>query len=263
MKRRDRHVQGTKMRALLTRFMTISSLIAGMVVAGVGFAAEASAAASDTLAAGQQLTVGQSLVSADGRYSAVMQGDGNFVVYGPSGAKWNTGSSSANHIVMQGDGNLVAYNSANNYTWSSSTATSHNDRVVMQSDGNLVIYSGANIALWVNGAHLQGADTLAAGQQLTVGQSLVSADGRYSAVMQGDGNFVFGPRAPNGTPVAAARTTSSCRATETSSPTTARTTTPGPAARPRVQATGSLCRVTATWSSTTGRTLRSGRTELV
>ena len=182
------------MRSLLTRLMIIVSLVAGMTCGGIGLANVASAATGDTLAAGQQLTVGQSLVSTDGRYTAIMQGDGNFVVYGPAGAGWNTGVSSADHIVMQADGNLDTYNSANNYTWSSGTATSHNDRLVMQSDGNLVIYSGNNVALWVNGTHLQSADTLAAGQQLTVGQSLVSTDGRYTAIMQGDGKLaVYGP----------------------------------------------------------------------
>lgn len=144
------------MRALLARVMIIGSLVVGLSVPVVGLANATSAVTSDNLIAGQQLSVGQSLVSADGRYSAVMQGDGNFVVYGPSGAGWNTGGGSANHIVMQGDGNLVAY-SATNFTWSSSTAPSSGDRLVIQSDGNLVIYNGSNTALWSNGRLLAGA----------------------------------------------------------------------------------------------------------
>jgi hypothetical protein len=139
------------MRSLLARFTIVGALVVGMTAAGLGVADVASAASTDTLSAGQQLTVGQSLISADGRYTAIMQGDGNFVVYGPAGAGWNTGGSSANRIVMQGDGNLVSYNASGGYTWSSSTAPSSGDRLVMQSDGNLVIYSGSNIALWSNG----------------------------------------------------------------------------------------------------------------
>ena len=185
------------MRARLAELVMVVVLVVGLCVPVVGSAAAnasaVAAAASDTLAAGQQLTAGQSLISADRRFSAVMQGDGNFVVYGPSGARWNTGGGPANRIAMQSDGNLVAY-SPTRATWSSRTAVSHHDRLVMQSDGNLVIYSGNNIALWVNGRHVQGADTLGVGQQLTVGQSLISTDGRYSVVMQGDGNFVvYGP----------------------------------------------------------------------
>ena len=177
-------------------FGVVIVLLAGAVLTiGLGAQTAASAAAiGDTVNAGQQLVVGQSLGSTDGRYTAVMQGDGNFVVYGPGGAGWNTGGSSADHIVMQGDGNLVSYNGGGGYTWSSGTATSRNDRLVMQSDGNLVIYSGNNIALWSNGRVLQGGDTLATNQQLTVGQALYSTDGRYGSVMQGDGNFVvYGP----------------------------------------------------------------------
>jgi plastocyanin len=56
---------------------------------------------------------------------------------------------------MQGDGNLVIYTPSGSAVWSSSTAPSSNDRLVMQTDGNLVIYSGGT-ALWAKGKLLTG-----------------------------------------------------------------------------------------------------------
>lgn len=153
--------------------------------------------ASDTLATNAALRVGQMLWSADNQYDAIMQRDGNFVVYGPTGALWatGTGGSSANTVVMQGDGNLVVYSDDGIPHWSSSTAPGYQLRLVMQTDGNLVIYGPNNIAVWDRGGGRVGSeDTLATGRTLTVGQDLVSTDGRFVAIMQADGNFVvYGP----------------------------------------------------------------------
>jgi surface antigen len=106
------------------------------------------------LTAGLSLSVNQYLKSSDGRFQAIMQSDGNFVLYGPSGALWSSKTASAansgSYIVMQGDGNLVIYNPAGRATWSSATAPSSGDFLAMQSDGNLVIYSGAGKALWAS-----------------------------------------------------------------------------------------------------------------
>jgi hypothetical protein len=108
------------------------------------------------LRAGQSLAAGQALWSTDGRYEAVMQTDGNFVEYGPSGVVWASASGVAgSHIVMQTDGNLVIYPPSGAAVWSSSTAPSSNDRLVVQTDGNLVIYSGST-ALWAKGKLLTG-----------------------------------------------------------------------------------------------------------
>lgn len=78
-------------------------------------------ASAEWLKAGQTLSAGQGLASHDGRYTAIMQGDGNFVVYRNSdmAAIWNTGTTGtgANRIVMQGDGNLVIYTPDNRAVW--------------------------------------------------------------------------------------------------------------------------------------------------
>jgi hypothetical protein len=75
-----------------------------------------------SLGYGQNLTVGQSLVSGNGLYTAVMQTDGNLVVYGPSGAIWSTGTSGSGGSVLslQDDHNLVVWGNATPL-WSSGT----------------------------------------------------------------------------------------------------------------------------------------------
>jgi len=97
----------------------------------------------DQVAASQQLTVGDGIRSADGRYILVMQSDGNLVLYSPSRAVWasNTAGSGANTVIMQSDGNFVLYSPSRGAVWASNTAGSGANVVVIQSDGNLVLYS--------------------------------------------------------------------------------------------------------------------------
>ena len=151
----------------------------------------------DTLRAGQSLALGQALVSQSGAYRAIMQDDGNFVVYGPKGATWSTGTagSGATEIIMQDDGNLVIY-APGKPVWSSGTAPSGSDALVMQNDGTLVMYSAGGLPLWNSGTRTgYSEDTLRAGQSLALGQALVSQSGAYQAIMQDDGNFVvYGPK---------------------------------------------------------------------
>jgi hypothetical protein len=52
-----------------------------------------------------------------------MQGDGNLVEYEGATAIWASGTSgSGNYAVMQGDGNFVVYNASNVAKWSSGTS---------------------------------------------------------------------------------------------------------------------------------------------
>lgn len=101
-----------------------------------------------TLQTGQELVVGQALISPEGGYRAVMQADGNFVVYGPDrSVRWasNTQGSGA-RTTIQRDGNLVTYSG---WTWASRTpGTGNAHRLVMQDDGNLVIYADWGGAIW-------------------------------------------------------------------------------------------------------------------
>jgi hypothetical protein len=96
----------------------------------------------------ESLGAGQSLVSCDGDATFVMQGDGNLVLYSPSGAKWSSGTSGtpANVAVMQGDGNFVVYGGSTPY-WSSGTTGYPGAFLAVQDDGNVVIYHGGT-AIW-------------------------------------------------------------------------------------------------------------------
>ncbi len=143
-------------------------------------------AASQSLPSGQTLGAGSSLWSADSRYEATMQDDGNFVIYGPAGATWSTGTDiSGSYMAMQGDGNLVVYSPNGTPQWSSGTAPSAGDRLFMQSDGNLVIYTPGNVPLWTQrGRTGDQENILLTGQTLAPGQGLWSLNGQFQADMQ-------------------------------------------------------------------------------
>jgi hypothetical protein len=108
--------------------------------------------AGDTLTAGSTLQPGQGLTSQTGEYIAIMQSDGNFVVYKGSGtATWstNTEGNPGAWLNMQSDGNLVVYSSGGTALWNSQTdGTGSSNRLVMQGDGNLVLYTSSNQAVW-------------------------------------------------------------------------------------------------------------------
>lgn len=105
--------------------------------------------AVDRLSGGQGLVVNASIHSASGRYTLVMQTDGNLVVYGQSGALWSaiTATLPAAHAVMQTDGNLVIYGPVGQVLWTSGTGGHAGSTLVMQDDGNLVIYQGST-GIW-------------------------------------------------------------------------------------------------------------------
>lgn len=104
---------------------------------------------SDTLNPNQLLNAGQRITSNNGLYFLQLQGDGNLVLYrDPDKPLWNTqtvgrGSDTA---IMQDDGNFVLY-ARGAPLWSSGTMGRANARLVVQNDGNMVIYADAG-AIW-------------------------------------------------------------------------------------------------------------------
>jgi hypothetical protein len=107
---------------------------------------------SQTLATRVTLSATDRLVSTDGRFTAIMQPDGNFVIYrNGGGALWSThtnGSTNA-RLVMQSDGNLVVRRRDNTAAWASNTGGT-GLYLTMQTDGNLVMY-GSGGAYWSSG----------------------------------------------------------------------------------------------------------------
>lgn len=81
------------------------------------------------LTAGEVLNEGDAIVSANGWYRAIMQSDGNFVVYNKAGTEvWRAPVRSQGdgyyRLRMQNDGNVVIYNgdfAVNNATWATGT----------------------------------------------------------------------------------------------------------------------------------------------
>lgn len=147
------------MRAInLRRRALIAVGALSILVAGVAQATPA-VASSDTLQPGQSLSAGQALWSSNGKYEAIMQGDGNFVLYGPSGPLWssNTYGGHNNRVLdMQTDGNLVIYGPSG-ALWAANTTDIAGVSLVVQNDSNLVLYAPGGIPLWDRHSGLVGA----------------------------------------------------------------------------------------------------------
>jgi hypothetical protein len=105
--------------------------------------------APSLLKAGQQLSGGQAITSPNRRTTAVMQSDGNFVLYGAGRVLWNSqtnGRAPGGRIIVQGDGNLVIYRRDGVAVWSTRTEhTGGNGFLAMQDDENLVLYVGGRV----------------------------------------------------------------------------------------------------------------------
>ncbi len=112
----------------------------------------AAPAATDTLSSGARLTVGQTLVSVNRRYRLLMQSDGNLVLYDDVDrtAPWasNTGGISAGYALLQGDGNFVVYDAQGVGRFASNSVGYPNSRLLLQNDGNLVLYNAAGQPVW-------------------------------------------------------------------------------------------------------------------
>lgn len=106
----------------------------------------------DDLQPGQTLSKGDEIRSLNGLYRAVMQEDGNFVVYRASKALWASNTvGRGDYVIMQYDGNLVVYDSSLKPVWASNTQDrGHN--LVMQNDGNLVLKNSGGAIQWSSDA---------------------------------------------------------------------------------------------------------------
>ncbi|KAL9647268.1 hypothetical protein ABK040_012619 [Willaertia magna] len=111
---------------------------------------------SSTLHSGNSLEADCFIRSDNECYTAIMQGDGNFVIYEKGRPVWASNTwhvgVGPHKIVMQDDGNLVIYDKYNNPTWASNTCGvgQYPFRVIMQDDRNLVIYDKYNRATWAS-----------------------------------------------------------------------------------------------------------------
>ena len=98
---------------------------------------------------GATLLPGQQLLSTNGRYHAVMQGDGNFTEYDGGRAMWSsrTNGHPGARLVQQTDGNTVIYQGSRPLWWTR-TYTHANVWTQLNTDGALVVYRPPAHVLW-------------------------------------------------------------------------------------------------------------------
>lgn len=97
---------------------------------------------TNTLHSNDHLYADDYIQSQNGRFKAIFQKDGNFVLYDNSkGPVWATATNrkDAEELVMQGDGNLVIYNSEGGAVWSSGTHGTDGKKLVLKDYGKLKI----------------------------------------------------------------------------------------------------------------------------
>jgi hypothetical protein len=105
------------------------------------------------MVADDALDVNQAATSCDGRFSLVLQDDGNLVLYQVGGkALWasSTVGSKAQKTVMQGDGNLVVYG-AQGPIWSTNTWGHPGAWLGVGDDGSLILHDAGGMPIWWDG----------------------------------------------------------------------------------------------------------------
>ena len=131
------------------------------------------------------LAAGQSLTSPNGQFRLTMQGDGNLVEYGGASVVWASGTNpSGARAVVQDDGNFVVYDSSDSALWASDTSGNPGAYLSLRDTGELSVVSATGSRLWA------GPGELALNATLTSGQTLNSPLGAYRLTMQANGNLV-------------------------------------------------------------------------
>jgi len=108
----------------------------------------------DSLLNGRSLGSTQSLVSPSGAYRAVMQADGNFVVYGPNGAPlWATGTVTGpgTHVALWGTGEIIVSNAAGTIVWRSGNSSGPTTTLRLRNDGDLIAANASGTIVWSSG----------------------------------------------------------------------------------------------------------------
>ena len=131
--------------ALLTAFILFLAPVA--VYAGNGVM-------KDTLGQNEKLRASEELKSTNGKYTLVLQGDGNLVAYDSQrNALWNsdTVGSRAIECVLQSDGNLLLKDRNGRVVWATNTDGYSNATLLIEDDGNVVLVKERGATFWSNG----------------------------------------------------------------------------------------------------------------
>jgi len=149
----------------------------------------------DTLRPGEQLSVGQALVSADGSQALVLQADGELALFGADGSlRWASGTAVEGAVLsVAADGDVVLAGPDGSVVWRTETSGSPGARLVLQDDGDLVVRDAQDAVRWDSGTVVRPSILPPAGS-LGPGQSLSSPDGRHTLVVLDDGDVtLLGP----------------------------------------------------------------------
>ncbi len=179
----------------------IAIAIVGVLTALHSVSAAGTVTGSNILSVNQKLMAGKTLASPNNQYTLTVGADGNVVLSNAGTCSmWTTntaGTGSHNYLVLQKDGNLVLYTGANKALWSSRTAKSGSKNyLALQKDGNLVIYTGTSVAVWATG--MAKTDQLCTAGKMLSGMYLHSMNGRFTLVLQSDGNLVLSDTSKGG-----------------------------------------------------------------
>jgi hypothetical protein len=117
----------------------------------------------DTLLPQQSLAPDQALRSQNGRVVLIYQNDGNLVLYVDGRAMWDskTAGRPPGRAIMQDDGDFVVYDAEGALAWTSGTAGHQGCCVAVQNDGNCVLYHNGVALMATNTVHAEHSDEIA------------------------------------------------------------------------------------------------------
>ena len=155
---------------------------------------------SDRLIPGQSLQPGQELRVAGQPIGLVLQPNGDLVLYWGAGTfvLWATytdnSAGTVTQAVMQTDGNFVLY-AGSEPVWATETDGNPGAYLVLQPDGELVLFDRFDAPIWRAGTEIvtappRAASVLSAPGRLNPGQYLQAPRQPYTCVMQDDGHLV-------------------------------------------------------------------------
>lgn len=91
---------------------------------------------------------GELLVSMNGRYKAILDESGNFLLYLGRKVLWETNTTGKGYqLVMRKEADLILFDRDGNQIWSSNN-TLPADYLICQDDGNLVLFNNDGKPVW-------------------------------------------------------------------------------------------------------------------
>lgn len=152
------------------------------------FAANGSSWDNTNIFNARPLYSGESWVTGNGTYLLTMQTDGNLVEYKSGVPIWasRTAGHPGAYAVMQGNGNFVVYEpgfDGSPLWWTGTTGTGAT-QLALDPDGALVMTNAGGAQIWSS------RNIFTAGMTLQPGEQYLAGNGTYMLAMQGDGNLV-------------------------------------------------------------------------